>query len=70
MVLPLALKILGLFINKKIEQGKLTKEARKAYLDFLSHIEPSLTNSARLRKSSQSQVERLKEQLKDEEINS
>ena len=70
MVLPLVLKIIGIFVNKKIEQGKLSKEARKAYLDFLSHIEPALTDSARLRKSSQSQMDRLKEQLKDEGMDS
>jgi len=66
-ILPLVLKILGYFVDKKIKEGKLSEEARKAYLNFLSSIEPSLTDSARLRKSSQSQIERLKEQLKDEE---
>ena len=62
-VLPFALKIIGYFVDKKIKEGKLTEEARKAFLSFLGAIEPSLKDSARLRKSAQSQMERLKEQL-------
>ena len=64
-VLPLALKMIGYFIEKKIAKGEMEKEARKAYLDFLNKIEPSLQDSARLRKSAQSQMDRLKEQLNE-----
>lgn len=66
-VLPFALKIIGYFVDKKIKEGKLTEEARKSYMSFLESIEPSLKDSARLRKSAQSQMDRLKEQLKETE---
>ncbi len=64
-VLPFALKMIGYFVDKKIKEGKLTAEARKSYMNFLESIEPALKDSARLRKSAQSQMDRLKEQLKE-----
>lgn len=65
-VLPFLLKMIAFFVDKKIKEGKLTEEARKSYLNFLQSIEPGLGDSAKLRKSAQSQMDRLKEQLKNE----
>ena len=64
--LPFLLKIIGFFVDKKIKEGKLTEDARRSYIAFLESIEPALKDSARLRKSAQSQMGRLKEQLKNE----
>lgn len=65
LLLPWALKLIGYFIEKEVKDGKIKKETRVSYLDFLKNMEPSLGDSARLRRESQSQIERLKEQMNE-----
>lgn len=51
LVLPMLLKIIGLFVDKGIKGRTARQEARNRFYLFLDAIEPSLGDSARLRKN-------------------
>lgn len=62
MMLPMILKVLGFFIDKGIKDANKKKAAKDAYINFIRKVEISFTDSARLRKSAQAQIERLKQE--------
>lgn len=60
-LLPLALKLIGYFVEKQAKKG----EAKIAWLKFLDSIESSLGDSARLRSSYQAQRDRIRAVLQE-----
>lgn len=59
-VLKILLSVIGFFINKK--QGN--DEVMRNYIKFVESVSQSYGESARLKKSYGSQIERLKAQIK------